>query len=266
MGFKEVLKPFVPKFFFEMHNEMRKIFRSEEDITKYSFDETLDVKNDIQGKYQHSGDLLELFANNKNFLVHKWHHYIPLYERYFSPFRGRKIRFLEIGVSKGGSLQMWRNYFGQEATIFGIDIDPECLKFSGLAGEVRIGSQADKKFIESIVREMGGVDVVLDDGSHNMEHIRSSLEYIFPQLSDGGIYMIEDLHSSYWKGFGGGYRNSKNFFGYVMDLVDDMHHWYHRKGLKHPDISKNCSGIHVHDSIVVLEKNTVYQPVHSENH
>jgi 23S rRNA U2552 (ribose-2'-O)-methylase RlmE/FtsJ len=266
MGFKEILKPFVPKFFFEMHNEMCKIFRSEEDITKYSFDKTLDVKNDIQEKYQHSGDLLELFANNKNFLVHKWHHYIPLYERYFSPFRGRKMRFLEIGVSKGGSLQMWRNYFGQEATIFGIDIDPECLKFSGLAGEVRIGSQADKNFIESIVREMGGVDVVLDDGSHNMKDIRSSLEYIFPQLSDGGIYMIEDLHSSYWKSFGGGYRNSKNFFGYVMDLVDDMHHWYHRKGLKHPDISKNCSGIHVHDSIVVLEKNTVYQPVHSENH
>ena len=170
MSFKKLLKPFVPNCILEIRR------RRQDGIGKYSFDKTLDVKKDIQDKYHYSGDLLDLFAENSDFIVHKWHHYIPLYERYFSPFRGRKIRFLEIGVSKGGSLQMWRKYFGEEAIIFGIDIDSECSKFNGLAGQVRIGSQADKNFLETVVSDMGGIDVVLDDGSHQMEHIRKSLK------------------------------------------------------------------------------------------
>ncbi len=235
-----------------------------ENIKKFAFNQDLDVKKDIREKYGYDGTLLDLFAVNKDLIVHKWHHYIPIYERYFAPFRGRKIRFLEIGVSKGGSLQMWRKYFGEEAVIFGIDIDAECAKYNGQAGQVRIGSQADQDFLESVVKEMGGVDIVLDDGSHHMKHVPASLKHLFPHLSDGGIYMIEDLHTAYWKRFGGGYRAAGNFFGVVMDLVDDVHHWYHGKRLKHAGIGDNCSGIHIHDSIVVLEKNKVYQPVHSQ--
>jgi hypothetical protein len=94
-----------------------------------------------------------------------------LYDRYFSPFRGRKTRFLEIGVNKGGSLQLWRKYFGDDAIIFGININPDCEKLNGLAGQVRIGSQIDRPFLESVIKEMGGVDIVLDDGSHHMQHI-----------------------------------------------------------------------------------------------
>jgi hypothetical protein len=88
---------------------------------------------------------------------------------------------------------------------------------------------------------------------------------LFPRLSDGGIYMIEDLHTSYWKEFGGGYRSKGNFFNYLRDLIDDLHHWYHKSGMKQSEISQSCSGIHIHDSLVVLEKDTVYQPVHSRN-
>ncbi len=260
MGLIMILKKFVPDFVLA---EIRK--RRPERIEEFSFDSSLDVKKDIQDKYHHRGDLLDLFADNKDFIVHKWHHYIPLYERYFSPFRGRNIRFLEIGVSKGGSLQMWRRYFGDQAVIYGIDIDPACSKFNGLAGQVRIGSQADGEFLEAVIEEMGGLDLVLDDGSHHMEHIRRSLQVLFPHLSDGGLYMIEDLHTSYWKEFGGGLRSRGNFFSYLRDLVDDLHHWYHKGGVKLSDVSQSCSGIHIHDSLVVLEKNRVYQPVHSQN-
>jgi hypothetical protein len=260
MGLIMILKKFVPDFLLA---EIRK--RRPKRIENFSFDGSLDVKKDIQDKYGHRGDLLDLFAGNKNFIVHKWHHYIPLYERYFSAFRGREIRFLEIGVSKGGSLQMWRRYFGDQAIIYGIDVDPECAKFNGLAAQVRIGSQADAKFLEAVIAEMGGLDLVLDDGSHHMQHIRTSLKVLFPHLSDGGLYMIEDLHTSYWKEFGGGYRSKANFFSYVRDLVDDLHHWYHGNGMKQSDVSASCSGIHIHDSLVVLEKNRVYQPVHSQN-
>ena len=75
--------------------------------------------------------------------------------------------------------------------------------------------------------------------------------------------MIEDLHTSYWESFGGGYRSKKNFFGFVKDVMDDMHHWYHAGQLNQAVVSHECSGIHVHDSVVVLDKNKVFRPVHS---
>ena len=158
---------------------------------------------------------------------------------------------------------MWRKYFGEDAIIFGIDIEDNCKVFNGIDGEVRIGSQDDKKFLLDVLGEMGGVDVVLDDGSHKMKHIKKSLSILFPQLSEGGIYMIEDLHTYYWKRYGGGFRSNLNFFNVVRDLIDDLHHWYHKKPLKIKDVSENCSAIHIHDSIVVLEKNKVFAPTHS---
>ncbi|MBK1643678.1 hypothetical protein CKO25_03180 [Thiocapsa imhoffii] len=202
----------VPNFLKASHNNRGR----QESIKRFSFHSRhrMEVKEDIQKKYQHNSDLLDYFTSNSKTVVHKWHHYIPLYHRYFSPYRGLKIRFLEIGVSQGGSLQMWRNYFGDDAIIFGIDINPECMAFNGQAGQVRIGSQVDEHFLESVVAEMGGLDIVLDDGSHQMKHIPVTLNYLFPHLNYGGIYMIEDLHTAYWRKLGGGYRAKMNFFLY----------------------------------------------------
>ena len=237
-----------------------------ESIKKFSFDEDkIDlIKKDIQEKYNHHSELLDIFTNNKGLIVHKWHHYIPIYNDYFSQFKDKKIKFLEIGVGKGGSLKMWRKFFGKNAIIFGIDINPECKEFSSKTEEVRIGSQIDKKFLKSVIEEMGGVDIILDDGSHHMDHIPETLKFLYPYLNYNGIYMIEDLHSSYWKKYGGGYKSKKNFFNFIKDLTDDIHHWYHSKNIKYPMISKDCSGIFVHDSIVVLKKDKVYRPTHSK--
>lgn len=71
-------------------------------------------------------DLEKLFYNHKGRVVHKWLHYLPIYEREFSTYRGRKINFLEIGIFKGGSIELWRNYFGTKSKISGIDIDHKC--------------------------------------------------------------------------------------------------------------------------------------------
>ncbi len=261
MNFKTMAKPLIP----DVLTNWYKGYRAKEEIGQFGFNygATSDVKRDIHEKYEYDSDLLDFFADNKGPVVHKWHHYIPLYDRYFSSFRGKKVRFLEIGVSNGGSLQMWRKYFGEDAIIFGIDINPECESLNGSAAQVRIGSQADNVFLESVVKEMGGVDIVLDDGSHHMKHLSTTLEYLFPKLSYGGIYMIEDLHTAYWERFGGGYRSKSNFFRFVMDLIDDMHHWYHTNNVKHAAVSGECSGIHIHDSIVVFDKNRAFRPVHS---
>jgi len=258
MNFKNLVKSILPVFILEYYRSHR-IY-----VEEFSFHGPLSIKSDIEKKYKLQGDLLEIFVNNRDGMVHKWHHYIPLYERYFSPYREEKLRFLEIGVSEGGSLEMWRKYFGPKAIIFGIDINPECAKFDGQAGKVRIGSQGDKDFLERVVSEMGGVDIILDDGSHHMKYIPTTLEILFPHLSNGGIYMIEDLHTAFWKEFGGGYGNRKNFFNYIFDVINDMHSWYHKKGIRKMGIGDDCSGVHIHDSIVVLEKGNVFPPVHSK--
>ena len=231
---------------------------------QFQFDGSSDIKKDIIDNYNFDGELLDIFANNKQVLVHKWHHYIPIYDRYFSRFRGTDVRFLEIGVFKGGSLQMWRKYFGEKAKIFGIDIDPDCIKYQGIDGEVRIGSQDDAKFLKEITAEMGGVDVVLDDGSHQMKHIMATLQSVLPNVSEGGIYMIEDLHTAYWRNFGGGLKSSTNFFNGIRTIVDDMHHWYHGRRMRMPEISKHCRSIHIYDSIVVIEKGKIQRPTYSE--
>lgn len=232
-------------------------------ISQFAFDQSDDIGSHIKDSYGYDGDLLSIFAEHKGSLVHKWHHYIPLYDKYFSRFRGERVRMLEIGVSKGGSLAMWRKYFGGDAIIYGIDIDPSCAAFNGQDAQVRIGSQDDSRFLEAVVTEMGGIDIVLDDGSHVMRHIKSSLMALFPLLSTGGIYLIEDLHTCYWSQFGGGYNSKENFFYVVGELINDMHHWYHGAGIVRKEIGSALGAIHIHDSIVALEKEAPIPPVHS---
>lgn len=222
------------------------------------------VREDISSKYDYDGDLLDIYAKNKGPVAHKWHHYIPIYARHFEQYRNTPVRFLEIGVNKGGSIQMWRNYLGPEAILYGIDINPRCAEYDGQSGQIRIGSQVDFDFLDSVVDEMGGVDIILDDGSHMMQHVRPTFEHLYPKLNSGGLYMIEDLHTAYLTGFGGGYRSPMNFFYFVNDLIHDMHDSYHEQGQGHPELSNHISGIHIYDSIALFEKQPVYPPKHSK--
>ena len=207
-------------------------------------------------------DLERIFWNHEGPVVHKWLHYFEIYERYFRPWRGKPVRFLELGVSDGGSLEMWREYLGEQATIFGIDIDERCAAFDGKAGQVRIGSQTDVGFLNSVVAEMGGLDIVVDDGSHDSVHIRKSLATLFPHLSQNGIYLVEDLHAAYWTRYSGGYRRPASFISTAKKIVDDIHHWYHDRSLTFPELSGKVGAIHFHDSIVVLEKADGKRPQH----
>ena len=209
-------------------------------------------------------DISDIFWSNTGTIVHKWHHYLPIYDRYFSRFRGTPVKMLEIGVSKGGSLKMWRDYFGPKAIIFGIDIDPKCAAFDGQHASVRIGSQADAGFLRGVVTEMGGVDIVLDDGSHVGRHIRASLDALFPALSENGVYMIEDLHTAYWENYDGAKTSPHNFMKVVKQLVDDIHHWYHPLGETVLATAGKLGGMHIHDSIVVLDKVTQSEPRQSQ--
>ena len=93
-------------------------------------------------------------------------------------------------VSRGGSLSLWLKYFGPDAIIYGVDIDPRCKAYDGVYAQVRIGSHDDTNFMSGIVQEIGEVDIVLDDDSHVSKHIRSTFNTVFPLMNDGGVYMI----------------------------------------------------------------------------
>lgn len=144
------------------------------------------------------GEIASIFASTPN--VYKPLHYLPVYESALSSFRSRPVRMLEIGVDRGGSLQMWRRYLHSDSVIVGIDINPTALRFDEPSQRlhVRIGAQQDISFLQSVVAELGPFDVILDDGSHMTSHMVQTFRYLFPNgLASGGVYIAEDIGGSY---------------------------------------------------------------------
>lgn len=209
------------------------------------------------------GPLETLFFANQGKLAHKWISYLPFYDEMLAPYRGKPIKMLEIGVFRGGSLELWRNYFGPQATIYGIDNNPECAGFADPPSQVRIGSQADPDFLRRVVDEMGAPDIVLDDGSHVASHQLASFRTLFPLLKNGGLYIIEDMHTSYWPEHEGGYGRRGTAVDLTKTLIDDMHAWHHLVGSREVFAPKEEIGrITVEDSIVALRKVARLRPGH----
>jgi len=211
-------------------------------------------------------ELFDIFSADTN--VHKWHHYFEIYEKHFDRFRSRPIRMLEIGVFRGGSLRMWKQYFHPDSIVVGVDIDKTC-KDHERADEnvfVRIGSQADPDFLAKVTEEFGPFDIILDDGSHKTHHQNVSFGALFrASLKDGGCYMVEDMHSNYWLKT---IDSAETFIDLSKQMVDALHEPYldcteesFRPG--HPDavdkmnvsyLAANIFSIAFYDSIVVLDK------------
>ena len=167
------------------------------------------------------------FVNNTGRVIHKWTHYFPVYELHFQRFVNRPLLFVEIGVGSGGSLQMWKRYFGPYAQIVGLDIEERCRGFEEDQIAVRIGDQADTAFLQAVIDEFGVPDAVLDDGSHRMDDIRRTFEYLYPRLSPSGVYMVEDLHTAYWEEYGGGLDSPVNFLSDCKRLIDELNAEHH---------------------------------------
>lgn len=194
--------------------------------------------------------------------MHKWVDYLDLYDRHFAQFRGQPIVLIEIGVWQGGSLEMWRRYFGPDATICGIDINPECAGVVTPPNTVRIGSQADPNFLRSVVAEIGRPHIVLDDGSHIASHQIISFEALYPLLRDGGIYAIEDMHTAYWPEYQGGRGRPGTAVDLVNHLVDSLNGWWH-SGMTAVD-KTSILGVHNYERISFIEKGQKERPAHFE--
>lgn len=205
----------------------------------------------------------EAFYGNRGTTVHKWRNYLAKYDYHLSRYRNTPVRILELGVYRGGSLHLWRTYFGPQAVIFGIDIDKSCEQYDGIAGQVRIGSQDDAGFLRSIVGEMGGLNVVIDDGSHVARHQRESFRILFPLMDQDGIYICEDTHTAYSRGyFGGGYKRKTSFIELAKNIADDLHADFHRRTMSVADANRSIDGLHFYRGMVVIEKGRQFKPSH----
>lgn len=210
--------------------------------------------------------LAEYFRNNPGRLIDKWHHYFEIYHRHFAAFRGRSPVVVEIGISHGGSLEMWRHYFGRGARIVGIDLDPRCRQFEGDSVSVLIGDQADRNFLAQVRTLVPHVDIVIDDGGHTMTQQITSFEELYPHIQPHGVYLCEDLHTSYYPAYGGGYRKDGTFIQYATRLVDQLHAWYSTEPdrFRVDDITRSTHGLHFYDSVLVVEKRPIAEPTASK--
>jgi hypothetical protein len=194
-------------------------------------------------------------ANRGGTPLDKWAHYFPIYDGHLARFRGTPARILEIGVYRGGGLDMLRQYMGREAYLVGIDIDPSI--GTALAGRhpVEIGDQEDPEFLRRVAEEHGPFDVVIDDGGHTMRQQIASVETLFPLLADRGIYLVEDCHTSYWPEYADPSDPARTFVAWIKDRFDDLHAYHYSVELTLTDPwQTELAAVHVYDSVIVLDK------------
>jgi hypothetical protein len=194
------------------------------------------------------------FLTNDGRLIHKWKNYFPAYERHFHDFVNKSVMFVEVGCGVGGSLQMWKRYFGPHATIVGIDVLPECKDYEEDQIEVRIGPQQDTAFLQGLLDEFGPPDIVLDDGSHKMSDMAATFEFLYPRLSKNGVYMVEDLHTCYWAEYGGELHKPDTFVETCKALIDELNADHTREAVTPTAFTRSTLSIHFYDCAVVFQK------------
>lgn len=207
------------------------------------------------GRLRPRRSLQQRFDRNEGRLTDKWLHYFDIYERHFEPFRNAAPRVLEIGVSHGGSLELWRAWLGRGTRIVGLDIDERAAELAEPGIEICVGDQSDRAFLQRVIDDHGPFDIVIDDGSHQPAHQLASLETLWPAVAQGGVYLVEDLHANYWSEYGGGLRSSGSFMEFTKSLIDDLHAFHSETDDLVPSMwTRTLGGLHVYDSVVVLDR------------
>jgi hypothetical protein len=224
-------------------------------------------------------DLYSFFVQRRNTRpMHKWHHYFEFYERHFGPFRHRNPTVLEIGVQDGGSLEMWRAYFGEGARIYGVDSTPDAKRNEDIATRVFIGDQADRAFLRTVGQQVGTPDIIIDDGGHRASQQIASFEELYPLMSESGVYLIEDTHTALWGGVFNDLPNGQTILSYAAARCAQLMEWTGRRenfralmtdqNVQLADrasvFCRTTKAISFYDSIVVFERGRRAVPRHEQ--
>jgi hypothetical protein len=165
------------------------------------------------------------------------HHYLELYDPFLSPWTDKEIKLLEIGIHRGGSLRLWRDYF-PHGRIVGIDLKLPRGFVPGERIQIFEGSQADTRFLTEVATKTApeGFDMIIDDASHIGELTKRTFWHLFDHhLKPGGLYAIEDWGTGYLDDFPDGKKfdpkpsildpfpcHSHGMVGFVKELVDEQ--------------------------------------------
>jgi hypothetical protein len=188
------------------------------------------------------------FLSNGEKPTFKWLHYFPIYEEYFSKYVNQSVKLLEIGVLDGGSLAMWRNYFGPHAEIVGIDINQDAKRHEGLGVSIEIGNQSDYSFLEAVERKYGQFDIIIDDGSHIQSDVISTLSFFLDKMPRNSVYLIEDTHMSNVPGFT---KEKNDIFSFLSPINRELSDGY--VGNEIQSHGSKIYSINYFDSVIVLQ-------------
>ena len=170
--------------------------------------------------------LQRLYEDHVGKVSDKWSIYLVEYDRAFRDYRDEAISLLEIGVQNGGSLEIWSTYFPNARAFVGCDINPDCAKlvFDDPRISVVVGDANSDSAAAAMLARAPTFDIVIDDGSHRSGDIERSFARYFPRLNDGGIFVAEDIHCSYWKEFDGGLFDPFSSIAFFKQLADIISH------------------------------------------
>jgi hypothetical protein len=187
------------------------------------------------------------------------HLYTNKYSIYLEQYRDLEFNLLEIGVFNGASIKMWKEYF-PKANIVALDINPECLQYQEKNITIHIGNQSNIEFLQSIINKYQNFDVIIDDGGHSWKQQIITYETLFPALNRGGLYFVEDMHTSYrpyseWNDY---HITGVNYFKGIVDSVNingKSFCGYDEIGSQYLNyMERNVEYIHFWKSIIVIGK------------
>lgn len=198
----------------------------------------------------------ELFWHDLTLRSIKWRPYLDVYEEHFSPWRHKQPTFVEVGVFHGGSLEMWSKYFSPAANIWGIDIDPAASNLNIPNTRIAIGDQGDRNFWTTFLEHVPKIDIFLDDGGHRMDQQIITFECVWPHISENGVYICEDTHTSYWSEYGA-VEGQLTFMEYAkksIDLLNRNHMRTDRPNTSLLPLLEDLGSVCFYDSMVVFRK------------
>ncbi|KAB1067028.1 class I SAM-dependent methyltransferase [Tamlana haliotis] len=237
---------------------------------KQMFKKFITYQNRLKIRYKGRALFAKLYPFNLSKIarIHKTdkfggHFYTPHYQNHFSKFKFKRNTILEIGVGGyedpylgGNSLRMWKSYF-PFSKIYSLDIhDKSFLQENRI--KIFKGSQVDFNFLDTITVEIGGIDIIIDDGSHINEHVIESFKYLFPKLKNGGIYVVEDTQTSYWKDYGGdsiNLDNKETIYGFFKGLIDGLNNEeFVIEGYQKSYFDKHIVSMHFYHNMIFIYK------------